>query len=53
MSNASMGSGEATPPHSPPYMFITKFSCLSIQQMQEEGTQTLPIKLGAFTTGEI
>jgi hypothetical protein len=39
------GSGAATPPHPPPYMFLTKFSCRSIQQMQEEGTANIAYKI--------
>jgi hypothetical protein len=40
------GSGAATPPHPPPYMFLTKFSWSSIQQMQEEGTTNIAYKIG-------
>jgi hypothetical protein len=40
------GSGEAMPPHPPPYMFLTKFSWRSIQQMQEEGTANIAYKIG-------
>jgi hypothetical protein len=40
------GSGTATPPHPPPYMFLTKFSWRSIQQMQEEGTANIAYKIG-------
>jgi hypothetical protein len=39
------GSGAATPPHPPPYMFLTKFSWCSIQQMQEEGTANITYKI--------
>jgi hypothetical protein len=46
MSIASMGSGAATPPHPPPYMFLTKFSWRSIQQMQEEGTANIAYQIG-------
>jgi lactam utilization protein B len=37
------GSGEA--PHPPPYMFLTKFSRRSIQQMQEE-TANIAYQIG-------
>jgi hypothetical protein len=40
------GSGAATPPHPPPYMFLTKFSWRSIQQMQEEGTANITYQFG-------
>jgi hypothetical protein len=40
------GSGEATPPHPPPYVFLVKFSWRSIQQMQEEGTANIAYKIG-------
>jgi hypothetical protein len=40
------GSGAATPPRAPPYMFLTKFSWRSIQQMQEEGTANITYKIG-------
>jgi hypothetical protein len=40
------GSGEVTPPHPPPYMFLMKFSWRSIQQMQEEGTANIAYKIG-------
>jgi hypothetical protein len=40
------GSGAATPPHPPPYMFLTKFSWFSIRQMQEEGTANIAYKIG-------
>jgi hypothetical protein len=40
------GSGAATPPHPPPYMFLTKFSWRSIQQMQKEGTANIGYKIG-------
>jgi hypothetical protein len=40
------GSGAATPPHPPPYMFLTKFSWRSIQQMQKEGTANISYKIG-------
>jgi hypothetical protein len=46
MSNASMGSGAAMPPRPPPYMFLTKFSWRSIQQMQKEGTANIGYKIG-------
>jgi hypothetical protein len=39
------GSGAATPPHPPPYMFLTKFSWGSIQQMQQEGTANIAYKI--------
>jgi hypothetical protein len=39
------GSGAATPPHPPPYMFVTKFSWCSIQQMQEEGTANIAYQI--------
>jgi hypothetical protein len=39
------GSGAAMPPHPPPYMFSTKFSWRSIQQMQE-GTANIAYKIG-------
>jgi hypothetical protein len=39
------GSGAATPPHPPTYMFLTKFSWHSIQQMQEEGTANIAYKI--------
>jgi hypothetical protein len=39
------GSGAATPPHPPPYMFLTKFSWRSIQQMQEEGTTNIAYQI--------
>jgi hypothetical protein len=39
------GSGAATPPHPPPYMFLMKFSGRSIQQMQE-GTANIAYKIG-------
>jgi hypothetical protein len=39
------GSGAATPPHLPPYKFLTKFSWRSIQQMQE-GTANIAYKIG-------
>jgi hypothetical protein len=39
------GSGAAMPPHPPPYMFLTKFSWCSIQQMQE-GTANIAYKIG-------
>jgi hypothetical protein len=39
------GSGTATPPHPPPYMFLTKFSWSSIQQMQE-GTANITYQIG-------
>jgi hypothetical protein len=38
------GSGAATPPHPPPYMFLTKFLWRSIQQMQKEGTANIGYK---------
>jgi hypothetical protein len=40
------GSGAATPPHPPPYMFLMKFSWRSIQQMQKEGTANIAYKIG-------
>jgi hypothetical protein len=40
------GSGVDTPPHPPPYIFLTKFSWLSIQQMQEEGTANIAYRIG-------
>jgi hypothetical protein len=40
------GSGVATPPHPPPYMFLTKFSWRSIQQMQKEGTTNIDYQIG-------
>jgi hypothetical protein len=40
------GSGAATPPHPPPYIFLTKFSWRSIQQMQKEGTANITYKIG-------
>jgi hypothetical protein len=40
------GSGAATPPHCPPYMFLTKFSWCSIQQMPKEGTTNIGYKIG-------
>jgi hypothetical protein len=40
------GSGAATPPHPPPYMFHMKFSWRSIQQMQEERTANIAYKIG-------
>jgi hypothetical protein len=40
------GSGAATPPHHPPYMFLMRFSWRSIQQMQEEGTANIAYKIG-------
>jgi hypothetical protein len=40
------GSGAATPPHPPPYMFLTKFPWRSIQQMQEEGTTNIVYQIG-------
>jgi hypothetical protein len=40
------GSGAAMPPHPPPYMFLTKFSWCSIQQIQEEGTTNIGYKIG-------
>jgi hypothetical protein len=40
------GSGAATPPHPPSYMFLAKFSWRSIQQMQEEGTANITNKIG-------
>jgi hypothetical protein len=40
------GSGAAMPPHPPPYMFLTKVSCHSIQQMQKEGTTNIAYKIG-------
>jgi hypothetical protein len=40
------GSGAATPPQPPPYMFLMKFSWRSIQQMQEEGTANITYKIG-------
>jgi hypothetical protein len=40
------GSGAATPPYPPPYMFLMKFSWRSIQQMQEEGTTNITYKIG-------
>jgi hypothetical protein len=42
------GSGAATPPHHPPYTFLTKFSWRSIQQMQEEGTANIAYKIGCL-----
>jgi hypothetical protein len=39
------GSGAATPPHPPPYMFLTKFSWRSIHQMQEEGTANIAYEI--------
>jgi hypothetical protein len=40
------GSGAATPPHPPPYMFLMKFSWRSIQQMQKEGTTNIGYQIG-------
>jgi hypothetical protein len=40
------GSGAVTPPHPPPYMFLTKFSWRSIQQMQQEETANIAYKIG-------
>jgi hypothetical protein len=40
------GSGAATPPHPPPYMFLTKFLWRSMQQMQEEGTANIAYQIG-------
>jgi hypothetical protein len=40
------GSGAAAPPHPPPYMFFTKFSWCSIQQMQEEETTNIMYQIG-------
>jgi hypothetical protein len=40
------GSGAATPPQPPPYMFLMKFSWRSIQQMQEQGTANIAYKIG-------
>jgi hypothetical protein len=40
------GSGAATPPHTQPYMFLTKFSWHSIQQIQEEGTANIAYQNG-------
>jgi hypothetical protein len=40
------GSGAATPPHHPPYMFLTKFSWRSIQQIQEAGTANIAYQIG-------
>jgi hypothetical protein len=40
------GSGAATPPHPPPYMFLTNFSWRSIEQMQEEGTANIAYPIG-------
>jgi hypothetical protein len=45
MSNASMGEWAAMPPCPPPYMFLTKFSRHSIQQMQE-GTANIAYQIG-------
>jgi hypothetical protein len=42
------GSGAAMPPHPPPYMFLTKFSWRSIQQMQEEETTNVAYKIGCL-----
>jgi hypothetical protein len=42
------GSGAATPPHPPPYMFLTKFSWRSIQQMQKEGTANIGYQIGCL-----
>jgi hypothetical protein len=39
------GSGAATPPQPPPYMFLMKFSWHSIQQIQE-GTANIAYKIG-------
>jgi hypothetical protein len=39
------GSGAAMTPHPPPYMFLTKFSWRSIQQMQEEGTANIAYQI--------
>jgi hypothetical protein len=39
------GSGAAMPPRPPPYMFLTKFSRRSIQQMQE-GTANIAYQIG-------
>jgi hypothetical protein len=43
--DSSMGDWAATPPHPPPYMFLTKFSWRSIQQMQE-GTANIAYQIG-------
>jgi hypothetical protein len=40
------GSGADTPPHPPPYTFLTKYSWRSIQQMQEEGTTNIVYQIG-------
>jgi hypothetical protein len=40
------GSGAATPPHPPPYMFLTEFLWRSIQQMQEEETANVAYQIG-------
>jgi hypothetical protein len=40
------GSGAAMPPRPPPYMFLTKFSRRSIQQMQEKGTTNIAYQIG-------
>jgi hypothetical protein len=40
------GSGAAMPPRPPPYMFLTKFSRRTIQQMQEEGTTNIAYQIG-------
>jgi hypothetical protein len=40
------GSGAAMPPRPPPYMFLTRFSRRSIQQMQEEGTANIAYQIG-------
>jgi hypothetical protein len=39
------GSEAATLPHPSPYMFLTKFSWCSIQQMQKEGTANIGYKI--------
>jgi lactam utilization protein B len=39
-------SGAAMPPHPPPYMFLTKFSWRSVQQMQEEETTNIAYQIG-------
>jgi hypothetical protein len=38
-------SGAVTPLHPPPYMFLTKFSWRSIQQIQEEGTANIAYQI--------
>jgi lactam utilization protein B len=42
------GSGAATPPHPPPYLFLTKFSWRSIQQKQEEGITNISYQIGCL-----